>query len=112
MKLQISRAYNTYSGLLTFIQDYYPSMYLPRASGDRNAEDVKVGPLQLAVPWLIPLCIFAPFFVSFIIFIIYRYIKRCTSKPNRAEQKQTPQLRRSIELQVQNFLRTPAPAKI
>jgi hypothetical protein len=89
-------------------------MYLPRspASGNRNAEDIKVGPLQLAVPWLIPLCIFAPFFVSFVVFIVYRYIKRCRSKPSVVMLEETPQLRKSIEVQVQNFLNKPKQAKI
>jgi hypothetical protein len=37
-----------------------------------NAEDVKVGPLALPLPWLIIICIFAPCLLGFVIFFIHQ----------------------------------------
>jgi hypothetical protein len=44
-------------------------MHLPRTA-PVNAEDRKVGPIPL--PWFIPMCIFTPFFISFIFWSLYQ----------------------------------------
>jgi hypothetical protein len=59
------------------------SLRLPR----RNTEDIKVGPLRLPLPWLIPICIFSPFFLSFLLWAFYRHMfKRYQNKRNTADQ--------------------------
>jgi hypothetical protein len=72
-----TRPSNILSVALTLLQFSSPKIIMavspsPTPSG-RNAQDVKVGPLQLSVPWLIPICIFSPFFLSFFIFVIHRH---------------------------------------
>jgi hypothetical protein len=85
-------------------------MYIPRspAPGDRNAEDVKVGPQQIPVPWLIPLCIFAPFFLTFILWVLYRCtIKRYKDKKAIKNQARPSVVSEDVELQVRDFLAQP-----
>jgi hypothetical protein len=73
----------------------------------RNPEDIKVGPLQVPVPWLIPLCIFSPFAVTFIIFLLHRYtIKRYSNKRAALEEQEGEQeVSEDVELQVRRFMR-------
>jgi len=77
-----------------------------------NAEDVKVGPFQLPLPWLISICIFSPFFLSFIIFVVYRYTIIRHRRHNQAvleegEEVEPPKLDADTEKQVKDFLRKP-----
>ncbi|KAF1835959.1 hypothetical protein BDW02DRAFT_494809 [Decorospora gaudefroyi] len=70
----------------------------------KNAEDRKIVPIPL--PWFIPLCVFAPFFMTFILFVLYHYtIKRPRAKkalqaPGSAEQK----VSKDVEMQVRMFV--------
>lgn len=76
----------------------------PTPSG-RNAQDVKAGPLP--VPWLIPLCIFTPFFISFLIFVIHRYtVVRQRNKLAAAREAagEQPVLGKDAELEILKFL--------
>jgi len=77
-----------------------------------NAEDVKVGPFQLPLPWLIPICIFSPFFLSFSIFVVYRYTIVRHRRNNQTvlgegEEVEPQKLDADTEKQVQDFLRKP-----
>jgi hypothetical protein len=86
-----------------------PNMFTQRspAEGNRNAEDVKVDPLKFPFPWLIPICMFSPFFFTFILFILCRYtIKRYRDKKALARQEAGDvEVGKDVELQVQKFLR-------
>ena len=72
-------------------------------STPKNAEDVKVGPIPL--PLLVPLCIFAPFFVTFICFVLYRYtVKRYRSRSALLEQGfELQNSSKEVERQVRDF---------
>ncbi|EAT79202.1 hypothetical protein SNOG_13318 [Parastagonospora nodorum SN15] len=69
----------------------------PTPSG-RNAEDVKLGLIQ--VPLLVPLCLFSPFFLTFIVFVIYRF----TVKTPLAQGSEQEVVEKDVEMQLQKFL--------
>lgn len=76
-------------------------MLIPRG---RNPEDIKVGPLHLPLPWLIPVCIFSPFAASFIVFVIYRYtVTRWHNRRAMLEQGEQ-KVSEDVEMQVRGFL--------
>jgi hypothetical protein len=75
----------------------------PTPSG-RNAEDIKVGPIQ--VPLLVPLCLFSPFFLTFIVFVIYRFtvVRYRNRKAALAQEGEQEVVGKDIEMQVRKFL--------
>lgn len=70
----------------------------------RNAEDVKFGPIQ--APLLVSLCLFSPFFLSFIIFVIYRFtvVRYRNKKAALAKESEHEVVGKDVEMQVQKFL--------
>jgi len=79
----------------------------------QNAEDVKFGPFQLPLPWLIPICIFSPFFLSLIIFVIYRYTivrHRRAKQVALGDDPELPKLDKETEQKIQSFLTKPTTA--
>jgi hypothetical protein len=108
-KINIPSQTNYYSLQLELDTTAFNNMFLSRSSaaGDRNAEDVKVW--KLPVPWLVPICIFSPFFLTFILFILHRYtIKHYRDKKALAKQESGDiEVGRDVEMQVQKFLKKP-----
>jgi hypothetical protein len=73
-----------------------------------------IGPIPLAA--FISMCFFAPFFVSFTLWLFYTYtIKRCKTKRRMKEEGQptSPEanVSRDVEKQVARFVQAPKPAK-
>ncbi|KAF2451003.1 hypothetical protein P171DRAFT_150808 [Karstenula rhodostoma CBS 690.94] len=73
-----------------------------------------IGPIPLAA--FIAMCFFAPFLVSFTIWLFYKYtIKRCKDRKRMEEEAETKgpeaDLSRDVEMQVAGFVQAPAPAK-
>jgi hypothetical protein len=75
----------------------------PTPSG-RNAEDVKLGPMQ--VPLLVPLCLFSPFFLTFIVFAIYRFtvVRFRNKRAALAQGSEEEVIGKDVEMQVRKFL--------
>ncbi|KAH3911566.1 hypothetical protein HBI56_162910 [Parastagonospora nodorum] len=75
----------------------------PTPSG-RNAEDVKLGLIQ--VPLLVPLCLFSPFFLTFIVFVIYRFtvVRYRNKKTPLAQGSEQEVVEKDVEMQLQKFL--------
>jgi hypothetical protein len=76
-------------------------------SPPQNAEDVHIGPLPL--PWLIPICIFTPAFLSFIAFVIYRYtvVRHRRKKQIALGEGAEAMVSADVERQVSEFLARP-----
>jgi hypothetical protein len=76
-----------------------------------------IGPIPLAA--FISICFFAPFFVSFAMWLFYTYtIKRCKTKRRMKEdaeaETKNPEAyvsRHDVEKQVAGFVQAPKPAK-
>lgn len=73
-----------------------------------------IGPIPLAA--FIALCLFAPFFVSFTIWLFYiNIIKRCRNRKRIEAETETKDpgadVTRDVEMQVARFVQAPAPAK-
>lgn len=75
-----------------------------RNSDPKNAQDVNVG--LLPIPWLIPMCIFTPCAVGFIIWVVYLYtIKRCKNRKALLTKDQNQQIMsEDVEMQVRAVL--------
>jgi hypothetical protein len=69
-----------------------------------NAEDRKIGPIPL--PWFIPMCVFAPFFLTFISWVLYQQtVKRYQNKKVlRAQQEHRRVAAKEVETQMQQFI--------
>jgi hypothetical protein len=69
-----------------------------------NAEDRKVGPIPL--PWFIPICIFTPFFITFLLFFSYQQtiIRYRNKQASLTDERDEQEVSRDVEMQVRSFL--------
>ena len=81
-----------------------PALKFQHRAEPINAEDRKIGPIPL--PWFIPMCVFAPFFLTFIAWVFYQQtVKRYQNKKLlQAQQEQQHMAQKEVETQMQQFI--------
>jgi hypothetical protein len=81
-----------------------PSLKFQHRAEPINAEDRKIGPIPL--PWFIPICVFAPFLLSFVAWVFYQQtVKRYQNKKRmQAEQEERRAAAKEVETQMQQFI--------
>ncbi|KAG9195205.1 hypothetical protein G6011_00325 [Alternaria panax] len=81
-----------------------PSLKFKHRAESINAEDHKIGPIPL--PWFIPMCVFAPFFLTFIAWVFYQQtVKRYQNKKQmQAQREQQDMAKKEVETQMQQFI--------
>jgi hypothetical protein len=69
-----------------------------------NAEDRKIGPIPL--PWFIIMCVFAPFFLTFTLWVLHQQtVQRYRNKKLlQAQQEQERIAAKEVEMQMQQFI--------
>jgi hypothetical protein len=79
-------------------------MHTPRTT-PINAEDRKVGSIPL--PWFVPICIFTPFFIKFIVWFLYQHtvIRYQNKKAMLTQEGKGQEVSRDVEMQVRGFLK-------
>jgi hypothetical protein len=81
-----------------------PTLKFQHRAEPINAEDRKIGPIPL--PWFIPICVFAPFLLTFIAWVLYlQTVKRYQNKKLlQAQQEQQRITAKEVETQMQQFI--------
>ena len=81
-----------------------PALKFQHRAEPINAEEHKIGPIPL--PWFIPMCIFAPSFLAFIVWVFYlATVKRYQNKKQlQAQQEQERMAKKEVETQMQQFI--------
>jgi len=81
-----------------------PALKFSHRAEPINAEQRMIGPIPL--PWFIPMCVFAPFFLSFICWVFYQQtVTRYKNKKLLAAQQEQQRLAtKEVETQMQQFI--------
>jgi len=95
---------------ITYIQSFLcsshdmPALKFSHRAEPINAEQRMIGPIPL--PWFIPMCVFAPFFLSFICWVFYQQtVTRYKNKKLLAAQQEQERLAaKEVETQMQQFI--------